>query len=163
VKRVGLEWEGIHSFGWESRGFPSEAKEKGDNDAIHNPEPSSGEKTVAAGAPTTDAMAVPATFSAEDYLPDRERAYSPYLVLHVLTPAEHFKWLTEQMSLWAGAAQEVYDKELQLHQTNRELRNLPPEALDDSGWVFFAQPPKRYISRITPPCFIGPGLVLTPE
>ena len=128
VKRVGLEWEGIH-------------------DAIHNPEPSSGEKTVAAGAPTTDTMTVPATFSAErekvrpqslrlrafaeDYLPGRERAYSPYLVLHVLTPAEHFKWLADQMSQWAGAAQEVYDKELQLNQINEELRNLPPEALDD--------------------------------
>jgi len=128
VKMVGLEWEGIH-------------------DAIHNPEPSSGEKTVAAGTPTTDTMTVPATFSAErekvrpqslrlrafaeDYLPDRERAYSPYIVLHVLTPAEHLKWLTEQMSQWAGAAQEVYDKELQLHQINEELRNLPPEVLDD--------------------------------
>ena len=30
-----------------------------------------------------------------------------------------------------NAAQEVHDKELQLNQVNRELRNLPPEALDD--------------------------------
>ena len=30
-----------------------------------------------------------------------------------------------------GAAQEVHDKELQLHETNRELRDLSPEALDD--------------------------------
>ena len=128
VKRVGLEWQGIH-------------------DPIQNPRPSSGEKTVAAGAPTNDTMAVSATFSAnrekvrpqslrlrafaQDYLPNRERAYSPYLVLHVLTPAEHFQWVTEQMSRWAGAAQEVYDKELQLNQINEELRNLPPEALDD--------------------------------
>ena len=128
VKQIGLEWEGIY-------------------DPIHNPEPSSGEKTVAAGTPTAETMAVPATFSAErekirpqslrlrafveDYLPDRERTYSPYLVLHVLTPAEHFKWLTEQMGLWVNAAQEVHDKELQLNQANRELRDLPPEALDD--------------------------------
>ena len=128
VKRVGLEWEGIAN-------------------PIHNPEPTSGEKTVSSGAPTADVMMVAATFSAErenvrpqslrlrafteDYLPDRERVRSPDLVLHVLTPAEHFKWLVGQMELWLGAAQEVHDKEMQLHQTNRELRDLPPEALDD--------------------------------
>ena len=127
VKRVGLEWEGI--------GNP-----------IHNPDPTSGEKTVASGTPTTDVMTVAATFSAlrenvrpqslrlrafaEDYLPGRERVRSPDLVIHVLTPAEHFKWLVGQMELWMGAAQEVHDKELQLHETNRELRDLPPEALD---------------------------------
>ena len=133
VKRVGLEWEGI--------GNP-----------IHNPEPTSGEKTVSSGTPTTDIMTVAATFSAvrafsisngvrpqslrlrafaEDYYPDRERVRSPDLVIHVLTPAEHFKWLVGQMELWMGAAQEVHDKELQLHETNRELRDLSPEALDD--------------------------------
>ena len=68
---------------------------------------------------------------AEDYLPGRERVRSPDLVIHVLTPAEHFKWLVGQMELWMGAAQEVHDKELQLHETNRELRDLPPEVLDD--------------------------------
>ena len=128
VKRVGLEWEGI--------GNP-----------IHNPEPTSGEKTVSSGTPMTDIMTVAATFSAvrenvrpqslrlrafaEDYFPDRERVRSPDLVIHVLTPAEHFKWLVGQMELWMGAAQEVHDKELQLHETNRELRDLSPEALDD--------------------------------
>ena len=128
VKRIGLEWQGV-------------------NDPIHNPEPSRGEKIVAASAPIKETMTVPATFSAdheglrpqslrlqafaEDYLSKRERSYSPYLVLHVLTPAEHFKWMTEQMSQWAGAAQEVYDKELQLNEINKESRDLPPEALDD--------------------------------
>ena len=128
VKRVGLEWEGI--------GNP-----------IHNPEPTHGEKTVSSGTPTTDIMTVAATFSAvrenvrpqslrlrafaEDYFPGRERVRSPDLVIHVLTPAEHFKWLVGQMELWMGAAQEVHDKELQLHETNRELRDLSPEALDD--------------------------------
>ena len=128
VKRVGLEWEGI--------GNP-----------VHNPEPTSGEKTVSSGTPTTDIMTVAATFSAvrenvrpqslrlrafaEDYFPDRERVRSPDLVIHVLTPAEHFKWLVGQMELWMGAAQEVHDKELQLHETNRELRDLSPEALDE--------------------------------
>jgi len=128
VKRIGLEWQGI-------------------TDPIHNPEPAQGEKIVAAGAPASETMDVAATFCAdregvpaqslrlrvfaEDYLPQRERVYSPYLVLHVLNSAEHFKWLTEQMSQWTGAAQEVYDKELQLHETNKALRDLPSESLDD--------------------------------
>ena len=128
VKRIGLEWEGLQH-------------------SISNPNPSSGEKTVSAGAPTAEAMTVSATFSverenvrpqslrlrsfAEDYLPGRERAYSPYILLHILTPLEHLKWLTDQLSLWVNAAQEVHDKELQLNQVNRELRDLPPETLDD--------------------------------
>lgn len=128
VKRIGLEWEGI-------------------SNPIHNPEPTRGEKLVSSGTPATDSMTVAATFSAvrenvrpqslrlrafaEDYLPDRERVRSPALVIHVLTPEEHFKWLVDQMELWVGAAQEVHDKELQLHETNRELQDLPPEALDD--------------------------------
>ena len=128
VKQVGLEWEGIAN-------------------PIHNLDPTSGEKIVSSGAPTAEIMTVAATFSAEresvrpqslrlrafveDYLPGRERVHSPDLVLHVLTPAEHFRWLVGQMELWMGAAQEVHDKEMQLHQTNRELQDLPPEALDD--------------------------------
>ena len=128
VKRIGLEWEGIRN-------------------PIHNPEPTSGEKIVSAGTPTADTVTVAATFSpkrervkpqslrlrayAEDYLPNRDRIYSSPLVLHVLTPSEHFKWLVGQMQLWTGAAKDVHDKELQLHQINRELRDLSPETLDD--------------------------------
>jgi len=128
VKRIGLEWEGIRN-------------------PIHNPEPTNGEKIVSAGTPTADTLTVAATFSpkresvkpqslrlrayVEDYLPNRDRIYSSHLVLHVLTPSEHFKWLVGQMQLWTGAAKDVHDQELQLHQINRELRALSPETLDD--------------------------------
>ncbi len=128
VKQIGLEWEGIEN-------------------PIQNPEPAIGEKTVSSGSPTSEALTVPATFSverenikpqslrlrafAEDYYPNRERVRSPQIVLHVLTPAEHFKWLIGQMQLWAGAAKDVHDKELQLHQTNLEIRDLSPAELDD--------------------------------
>lgn len=130
LRRIGLEWEGLP-------------------DPVQNPEPSRGEKLVAAGDPHADTLTVPATFSAEreqvrpqslrlrayaeDYLPDRERARSPWLILHVLSEAEHFKWLTARMNQWVSAAQEVHDTELQLHRINAELRALPPEALDDPG------------------------------
>lgn len=128
VKQVGLEWEGIPN-------------------PVQNPDPASGEKTVSSGSPTSEDLNVTATFSTgrenvkpqslslrayvEDYFPDRGRIYSPQIVLHVLSPAEHFKWLIGQMRLWAGAAKDVHDKELQLHQSNKELSSLPPEALDD--------------------------------
>lgn len=128
VKKVGLEWEGIEN-------------------PIQNPQPDTGEKIVSSGTPDSESLNVPATFSveredippqslrvrayAEDYFPDRERARSPQIVLHVLNPSEHYKWLIGQMQLWAGAAKDVHDKELQLHQTNRELQDLPAEALDD--------------------------------
>ena len=128
VKQVGLEWEGIKN-------------------PIHNPNPAIGEKIVSSGTPTSEELNVPATFSVErenvqpqsfrlrayveDYFPNRERTRSPQIVLHVLAPAEHFKWLIGQMQRWAGAAKDVHDRELQLHQTNTELRELSPEALDD--------------------------------
>lgn len=128
IKKVGLEWEGIEN-------------------PIQNPQPDIGEKTVSSGTPNSESLFVPATFSverenippqslrvrayAEDYYPNRERVLSPQIVLHVLNPAEHYKWLIGQMQLWSGAAKDVHDKELQLHQTNRELQDLPTEALDD--------------------------------
>ncbi len=128
VKQVGLEWEGIPN-------------------PVQNPDPASGEKTISSGSPTSEELNVTATFSTgrenvkpqslrlrayvEDYFPERGRIYSPQIVLHVLSPAEHFKWLIGQMRLWAGAAKDVHDKELQLHQINKELSSLPPEALDD--------------------------------
>lgn len=128
VKRVGLAWQGV--------GHPQ-----------HNPVPSSGEKIVAAGGPTRDSMTVPATFSAdrenipsqslrvrafvEDYLPGRERVTSLAVLLHILTPADHFAWLTDQVEDWSSAAQDVYEGELALHEVNKTLLDLPPEALDD--------------------------------
>ncbi len=127
VKKVGLEWKGIES-------------------PIQNPEPDEGEKTVSAGSPTSESLIVPATFSierekirpqsfrlrayAEDYFPNRERTYSPQIVLHVLGPTEHFKWVIGQMQLWASAAKDVHDRELQLHQKNLELRDMTPQQLD---------------------------------
>ena len=128
VKHIGLAWEGIKN-------------------PIQNPDPAVGEKTVAAGSPTSDELIVPATFSVErekmkpqslrlrafveDYYPNRERIYSPQIVMHILSPADHYKWLIGQMQLWTGAAKDVHDKELMLHQTNRELRDMSPEELDD--------------------------------
>ncbi len=66
---------------------------------------------------------------AVDYLPDRERAYSSVYRLLVLRPDEHAVWVTEQLGQWHRQSLDVRDRELQLYEANRELRELTPEAL----------------------------------
>lgn len=126
VERVGIEWEGVkHSSG---------------------PSPAKGEKPVSAGSPTNAQMAVSGTFSAqrenvppqslrirafaEDYMHFRERSYSAYVVIHILSPEQHSTYWTELMGRWVDRAKDVYDTELQLHRINKELHNLPPGELD---------------------------------
>ncbi len=127
VKRVGLEWTG------------SRTKEE-------DKSPVRGEKVAAAGEPEKKEMAVRATFCAtregiapqtievrawaEDYLPGRAHSRSAAFVLHVLDKTDHALWLTEQFGKWLEAARESYEREQQLHQTNKELRALSASDLD---------------------------------
>ncbi|MEM6915836.1 MAG: hypothetical protein AAF491_04645, partial [Verrucomicrobiota bacterium] len=99
-----------------------------------------GEKAVAAGGPEKREIEVRGTFSparegvrpqtiqvrafAEDYLPDRGRSYSPTFVLHVLSPQEHAEWLTQEFAKWFRSTREVYEREKQLFETNKELEEL---------------------------------------
>jgi hypothetical protein len=121
VKRVGLEWTGTR---------------------LEKP----GEKIAAAGDPEKRELAVPATFCAtregvapqtlevrawtDDYLPGRKRALSASFVLHVLDKTDHALWVTEQLGKWLEAARESYEREQQLHQTNKELRAMDAADLD---------------------------------
>ncbi|MDF1657864.1 MAG: hypothetical protein P1U58_09640 [Verrucomicrobiales bacterium] len=105
-----------------------------------------GEKAVAAGGPEKRDIEARATFSAaregvspqtiqirafaEDYLPDRERSYSPTFILHVLSPQEHAEWLTQEFGKWFRNAREVYEREKQLNELNEGLRNLSTQELD---------------------------------
>ncbi len=66
---------------------------------------------------------------AVDYRPDRGRSYSTVHRLLVLTPDEHAVWLTEQINQWHRQSLDVRDRELQLYEANRELRDLPREEL----------------------------------
>lgn len=125
VKRVGIEWKGLD---------PSLVS------------PAKGEKIIGAGNPEAELLALAATFSAkqfeiepqvievrvfaEDYLPDRERVYSSPSILFVLDPEQHAIWITAQMSRWHRMALDVRDRELQLYETNKELRNLDAAELD---------------------------------
>ncbi len=126
VKRVGLEWRGIES--------------------PLVPRPARGERVLAAGAIDQDTLEAAGTFSAksldidpqpihlrvfaEDYLPGRARVYSATTTLFVLSPEQHAIWVTEQMSKWHRHSLEVRDREMLLHETNKQLRALAPEELD---------------------------------
>lgn len=130
IRQLGIEWRGLAD--------PSA------------PEPSTpvvtGRKISAAGAPEVRDLAARATFCAlregvppqtieingwaEDYLEEREPSTSARFILHVLNKTDHALWVTSQMGKWIEAAKETYEREQQLHQTNKELRGLSAEELD---------------------------------
>ena len=126
VKQMGLEWKGV-------------------DDGTKNPK-ASGSKVAGAGAPETKTVESRATFCAtregvapqslelrawaEDYLPGRERSRSASFVLHVLNKTDHALWVTQQMTKWLEAAKETYEREQQLHATNKEMRAMSAEELD---------------------------------
>lgn len=127
VREIGLEWRG-----------------EGDGETSAETQ---GERVLAAGGPDRDHLDVTGTFCAqalgiapqpvdvrvyaEDFLPNRKRVYSPPFTLYVLSAEDHALWLTEQLNRWQRHALEVNERELQLHQTNRELRALPVAELDE--------------------------------
>lgn len=127
LREVGLEWSGIEN-------------------ALRNPNPDNGHKVVRGGDPENPKFAGQTTFCALsdkvraqslevrayaiDYKPERERAYSPTYVLHVLTPEEHAIWMTSQMIRWASLVDDVGEEEMRLHDVNRELRRLSGDELN---------------------------------
>lgn len=126
VKQVGMEWQGF------------------ENALVKTP--AHGESLLAAGGPDKTQLGLTGTFTAtqleiepqpirlrifvEDYLEGRERTYSPTYVLYVLTPEQHAIWITEQLSKWHSHSLEVRDREMQLYESNKQLRDLAPEDLD---------------------------------
>lgn len=130
---------GIRELGLEWRNATASAGSSGDT---------FGEKPVASGAPEKKNIETKGTFSAAregvapqtlqlrafavDYLPDRDREYSATFTLHVLTNEDHAQWLTEEFGKWFRTTREVYEQEQQLHETNKALRNLSTEELDQA-------------------------------
>jgi hypothetical protein len=126
LKQIGMEWHGIE-------------------DGVMSA-PASGERVLAAGGHDKETLESAGTFCAktlgiepqpinlrvfvEDFLPGRARVYSPTYVLYVLTAEQHAIWLTEQLSKWHRQSLEVRDREMTLHETNKQLRALSREELD---------------------------------
>lgn len=127
LKRAGLEWTGS---------LPG----------ADGKTPVRGEKLATMGAAEMRSLDTRATFCAqregvepqtlevrawaEDYLPGRQRSYSGSFLLHVLNPTDHALWVTQQMSKWLEVAKETYEREQQLHETNKELRQMSAAELD---------------------------------
>jgi hypothetical protein len=126
VKRVGVEWKGV--------------------DKINFRNPATGERILSAGGPDKELLELTGTFSAtslgiepqpvqvrlfaEDFLPGRKRSYSPPYLLYVLNAEQHAIWVTEQLSRWHRMALDVRDRELQLFETNKQLRQLSEDELN---------------------------------
>ena len=51
-------------------------------------------------------------------------------MFYVLNAEQHAIWLTEQLSKWHRQSLEVRDREMQLYETNKQLRALAPDELD---------------------------------
>ncbi|HBV64032.1 MAG TPA: hypothetical protein DEF45_13535 [Rhodopirellula sp.] len=130
VKRVGIEWQGL-------------------DDSL--PDIASGESILGAGDQNTEFLELAGVFSAatheikpqplavrvfvEDYLPGRERIYSPTSVFDVLDAEQHAIWITTQLARWHRMSLDVRDREMQLHETNKELRELSTDELSSESNV----------------------------
>ncbi len=128
IKRIGMEWLGS------------------DDPVVKTP--AQGERILSGGGHDKESLDISGTFSAkslgiepqpvnvrlfaEDYFPGRPRVYTPPYLFYVLNAEQHAIWLTEQLSKWHRQALEVRDRELQLHETNKQLRSLSPEDLDQA-------------------------------
>jgi hypothetical protein len=126
VREVGMSWKGMVTD--------------------LNPTPAEGERLLAPGGPTETAMEVAGTFTASslgitpqpielrlfvnDFFPDRKRVESAPYVLYVLDPEQHAIWITEQLAKWHRQSLEVRDREMRLYETNKQLRDMTAEELD---------------------------------
>ncbi len=126
IKEIGLDWQGI------------------DSPLVTTP--AKGERILSAGGNRAEALEINGTFSAKslaidpqpvqvrlfatDYFPGRQRVYSPTYTFYVLNAEQHAIWVTEQLSKWHRQSLEVRDKEMQLFETNKQLRALTAEELD---------------------------------
>ncbi len=126
VKHIGMEWRTAEGF--------------------IGSEPIRGELMLTPGSPTSETLDAMATFQAtalkipaqplelrmfvEDYLPDRGRVYSSAHLLYVLTPSDHALWVLDQLTKWQRESLEVRDRELQLLDTNRKIRDLSEDMLN---------------------------------
>jgi hypothetical protein len=126
IKEVGMSW----------RGVPVEEIET----------PAKGRTLLGAGGFDKDTLQLQGTFTASslgiepqpievrifatDYYPDRKQTYTAPFLLYVLNAEQHAMWVTEQLAKWHRQSLEIRDKELQLYETNKELRALSAEELD---------------------------------
>ena len=126
VKRVGIEWRSVTEAGVSNKILGERLLSSGGSEQ----ETLNLSGTFCAQQLKIEPQSLSVRLYAEDFYPGRERTYSPSFTLHVLSAEEHAIWLTDQLSKWHRQSLEVRDRELQLHNTNQQLRLLSPEELD---------------------------------
>jgi hypothetical protein len=126
VQNVGMLWKGLASELVET--------------------PAKGKSLLAAGNHSQAALDVQGTFTASslgiepqaielrifatDYFPGRKPVYTAPYLLFVLNSEQHAIWVTEQLAKWHRQSLQVRDRELQLYETNKKLRDTPLAELD---------------------------------
>lgn len=111
-------------------------------------DPSYGERTIASGGFEQSSLQVAATFCAkdfgikpqaielmlfvEDYLPGRPPVYSAPYLLYILTGEQHAIWIANQMNKWQSSALDVRDTEMQLFESNKQLRLTAQTGLESA-------------------------------
>jgi hypothetical protein len=125
VRQIGLEWQTA--------------------EGASVPDPVHGEWKLVAGHPEAETLSADAVFQAtalhippqpielrlfvEDYFPNRSRTYSPPVLLYILNASDHALWILQQVNRWQREALEVRDREVQLLENNRKIREYTPEEL----------------------------------
>jgi hypothetical protein len=126
VQYVGMQWKGI----------PSDMVDK----------PAGGQSNLAAGGCDNATLDVEGTFTAKslgiepqpielrifatDYYPDRKPVYTAPYTFYVLSAEQHAIWITEQLAKWQRQSLEIRDRELQLYEANKKLREMTADELD---------------------------------
>ena len=127
IRRVGMEWRGRGDAGHQDPGqrrtqsWPPAGTTRSRSRSPARSRPS---RSVSSRSRSSSAMFV------EDYFPGRGRVYHRTYTFYVLNAEQHAIWLTEQLSKWHRQSLEVRDQELQLYETNKQLRSLPAKELD---------------------------------
>jgi hypothetical protein len=128
VKQLGIEWQGLD----QSQGSTKLTGERILAAGGHDQATLDATGTFSAEALGIDSQLIGLRVFVEDYLPERPRVYTSTYLLKVLDAHQHAIWMTEQLNQWHRRALEVRDRELQLYDTNRQLRELPPQQLEQA-------------------------------
>jgi hypothetical protein len=125
VREVGMEWQTA--------------------EGASVPDPVRGEWKLVSGNPNAETLDADAVFQAtalkippqpielrlfaEDYFPNRGRIYTSPILLYILNANDHAIWVLQQLNRWQREALEVRDRELQLLENNKKLREYSADDL----------------------------------
>lgn len=131
VKRVGIDWQAIDDRIEDASGGESSHQSILGEAILGGGNAQATSLELAAAFSARDHGIKPQTIAVrvfvEDFFPDRERVYSPLCVFDVLDPSQHAIWVTSELGRWHRMSLDVRDREMQLHETNKTLRDLSAE------------------------------------